>query len=610
VDVPRQRPVKAGGALPVRQTFFNPFAVKEIQPMWPLLMKFFLLVFAAYAAGILAQHFRQSAIVGYLLAGSIVGSLLFSYGTIAAVAELGVALLLFSIGLEFSFRQLKALGTVVLTGGILQVILTLVAFAAVLILFIPASRAVIVGSAFTLSSTAIVLRVLLDTAQMDSTRGRLALGILLVQDLAVVPLVIVVSLMGEAGSVMAVMLRIGTTLAAAGGLVLAFYLMFYRVIPWLLKKEGLFANRELTILLAILSAMGAIAGAHVVGISPALGAFLAGMLLAESPFATQIRSDIDAIRTLFVVLFFTSIGMLLDLGWLAAHIHLVLPAMVLVFMVKAVVIASILRLLRVDIQVALGTGISLGQVGEFAFVLVVAGRDSGMVGPDLFAGVVSVTLLSMFLAPYMVGYAEPIAEKLCAWLFKRPLSPSLTGESGGCKKTLVIGFGPAGKTVAERLKEKGVAVEFIELNPAALESADRQGMVMHLGDASKTDVLHHAGIHDAAVVVVTVPDSRTAAGMIRTIRSLMPEVKIIARGRYHRHLSMLEAAGASLVVDEEQMIGVHLAETTIAQLSERDLYAMACRIIGKKPKSEPTAAAAVAPEENPAQDGAIPLKKG
>ena len=111
VDVPRQRPVKAGGALPVRQTFFNPFAVKVIQPMWPLLMKFFLLVFAAYAAGILAQHFRQSAIVGYLLAGSIVGSLLFSYGTIAAVAELGVALLLFSIGLEFSFRQLKALGT-------------------------------------------------------------------------------------------------------------------------------------------------------------------------------------------------------------------------------------------------------------------------------------------------------------------------------------------------------------------------------------------------------------------------------------------------------------------------------------------------------------------
>lgn len=546
--------------------------------MWPLLMKLFFLVFAAYAAGILAQHFRQSAIIGYLLAGSIVGALLFTYATIAAVAELGVALLLFSIGLEFSFRQLKTLGTVVLAGGALQVLLTLVVFASLLTLFIPFPQAVIIGSAFTLSSTAIVLRVLLDKAQMDSNRGRMALGILLVQDLAVVPLVILVSLMGEAGSAMSVALRIGKTIAAAGGMVLVFYLMFYRVIPWLLRKEGLFANRELTILLAILSAMGAIAGAHAVGLSPALGAFLAGMLLAESPFATQIRSDIDAIRTLFVVLFFTSIGMLLDLGWLAVHIHLVLPAMVLVFIIKTTAIALILKMMRVDIQVALGTGFSLGQVGEFAFVLVVAGRDSGIVGPDLFAGVVSVTLLSMFLAPYMVGYAEPIAEKLCTRLFNRPAPTLPAGESVGCKKALILGFGPAGIKVARILQEEGVPVEFIELNPAALDAADRQGMVMHLGDATKADVLDHAGIHDAAVVVVTVPDSRTAARMIRAIRGLSPAVRIIARGRYHRHLSMLAAAGASRVVDEEQMTGVHLAEATMAQLAETDFYTVACHI--------------------------------
>ena len=206
------------------------------------------------------------------------------------------------------------------------------------------------------------------------------------------------------------------------------------MIPWLLKKEGLFANRELTILLAILSAMGAIGGAHFVGLSPALGAFLAGMLLAESPFATQIRSDIDAIRTLFVVLFFTSIGMLLDLNWLAAHIHLVLPAVGLVFVIKAAIIFGILKMIRVDTQVALGTGITLGQVGEFAFVLAAAGRDSGMVGPDLFAGVVSVTLLSMFLAPYMVGFADPVAEKLGVLLFKRSLSTALKNKSR-CSRT-------------------------------------------------------------------------------------------------------------------------------------------------------------------------------
>jgi CPA2 family monovalent cation:H+ antiporter-2 len=426
----------------------------------------------------------------------------------------------------------------------------------------------------------------------------MALGILLVQDLAVVPLVLLVSLMGDAGTVMTVVLRIGKTFAAAGGLVMAFYLMFYRFIPWLLKKEGLFANRELTILLAILSAMGAIAGAHFVGLSPALGAFLAGMLLAESPFATQIRSDIDAIRTLFVVLFFTSIGMLLDLRWLATHLHLVLPAVGLVFIVKAAIIFCILKMIRVDTQVALATGITLGQVGEFAFVLATAGRDIGIVGPDLFAGVVSVTLLSMFLAPYMVGYADPLAEKLGVRLFKRPLSSSLKSGSSKCKKALIIGFGPAGRKVAGILKEMGLAPEIIELNPSALEFAESQGVVMHLGDATKADVLEHAGIHDAAVVVVTVPDSRTAAGMIRTIRTLLPGVKIIARGRYHRHMPLLDAAGASLVVDEEQMVGARLAETTVEQLSETDIYTMACRIVGKNAPSNPSPAGALVPKEN------------
>jgi CPA2 family monovalent cation:H+ antiporter-2 len=565
--------------------------------MWPLLIKLFLLLLTAYVAGILAQLFRQSAIVGYLLAGSLVGTLLFNYDTISSVAELGVALLLFSIGLEFSFQHLKSLGRDLLSGGALQVVLTLVVVTALMRFFIPTSQAVVIGCAFAVSSTAIVLRVLLDNARMDSNRGRMSLGILLVQDLAVVPLVLLVSLMGEASTFVSVIIRIAKVIAAAGGLVLIFYLMFYRIIPWLLRRKGLFANRELTILLAILSAMGAIGGAHMVGLSPALGAFLAGMLLAESPFATQIRSDIDAIRTLFVVLFFTSIGMLLDLGWLAAHIHLVLPAVLVAFVIKALIIYFILMILRVDHQVALGTGITLGQVGEFAFVLVAAGRDGGIIGPDLFAGVVSITMLSMFLAPYMVSYAEPLAERIFTRLHRRPATAAARQEDpAACKKALIIGFGPAGKSVAKILKSIGVVPDIIELNPTAIESAAREGVVIYLGDATKADVLEHAGLHDAAVVVVTVPDSRTAAGTIRMVRTLMPQVMIIARGRYHRHIALLEEAGASMVVDEEQMVGEGLAATTADHLSETDILAMACRMIGKKPNPSSTTAASMAGE--------------
>jgi CPA2 family monovalent cation:H+ antiporter-2 len=558
--------------------------------MWPLLTKLFLLVLAAYGAGILAQLFRQSAIVGYLLAGSIVGALLFNYDTVSSVAELGVALLLFSIGLEFSFQQFKALGGPLLSGGALQVVLTLVGISALLSLLLPISQAVVIGCAFALSSTAIVLRVLLDNSQMDSTRGRMALGILLVQDLAVVPLVLLVSLMGEAGTLASMIIRVAKIVAAAGGLVLVFYLTFYQVIPWLLRREGLFVNRELSILLAILSAMGAIGGAHAVGLSPALGAFLAGMLLAESPFATQIRADIDTIRTLFVVLFFTSIGMLLDLSWLATHIHLVLPAVCFVFVIKVMIIYFIFISLRIDKQVAIGTGITLGQVGEFAFVLVAAGRDCGIIDPELFAGVVSTTMLSMFLAPYMVSFADPLAEKLVAWAFKRPSSAVSDAESKGCKKALIVGFGPAGRKVAELLKAVDIVPEIIELNPAAFESADREGVEMHLGDATKVEVLEHAGIRDAAVVVVTIPDSRTAAGIIRMIRMLRPMLEIVVRGRYHRHKPLLIEAGASLVVDEEEMVGEQLAATTVKKLTETDVYVNACRMIGKTPPSDPPSA--------------------
>ena len=557
--------------------------------MWPMLTKLFLLVLAAYGAGIFAQHFRQSAIVGYLLAGSIVGTFLFDYDTIAAVAELGVALLLFSIGLEFSFRQLKSLGSALLIGGTLQVTLTLAVVAGLLAIFMPMTQAVVIGCAFTVSSTAIVLRVLLDTAQMDGSRGRMALGVLLIQDLAVVPLVLVVSLLGDAGTVSAVMLRVGKTAAAAGGLVLVFYLLFHQAIPWLLRREGLFANRELTILLAILSAMGAIGGAHMVGLSPALGAFLAGMLLAESPFATQIRSDIDAIRTLFVVLFFTSIGMLLDLSWLVGHIHLVVPVVLLVFLLKAILIVAILRMLRIDIEVSMATGITLGQVGEFAFVLVTAGRDGGLVTPDLFAGVVSVTMLSMFMAPYMVAYADPWARKILAVLLRQSVAGPSAPSAADCKKALVVGFGPAGRTVTENLKANGAVVDVIELNPAAQETAERMAVSLHLGNATKPEVLDHAGIHDAGVVVVTVPDSRTAADTIRTIRTLMPQVPVIARGRYHRHMDMLTAAGATLVVDEEEIVGAHLADATENRLSESGLYDMACRMVGKPPGTEESA---------------------
>ncbi|MFH1983129.1 MAG: cation:proton antiporter [Pseudomonadota bacterium] len=571
--------------------------------MWSLLMQMVLLLGAAYLLGVLAQRFLQSAIIGYLLAGSVAGQFLFEKAAVAAVAELGVALLLFSIGLELSFRQLRVIGRKVLIGGALQVVVTLVVIASGLSFVIPMSSAVVVGAALALSSTAIVMRVLQHSGAVDSVRGRSALGILLVQDLTVVPLVLMVSMMGGDGGFSAVALALGRTLLAVAGLMAIFYLLFYRIIPWLLHTGGLFANRELTMLLAILSGIGSTWSAHAVGLSPALGAFAAGILLAESPFATQIRADTDAIRTLFVTLFFTSVGMLLDVGWLVRHVALLLPAVALILAVKTGIVFAIFKAMRIDSAVALATGISLGQVGEFAFVLMAAARERSLLDEATLTAVVATALLSMFAAPYMVRYADPLARRLLPRRPSRaPTAPDASASAIGCT-ALVVGWGPAGKKVALALKDVGLRPEIIELNPASRASAARSGFSMHLGDATQSEVLLHAGVGDAGVVVVTAPDTATAHDVIKAIRAIAPVVPIVARGRYHRHASRLKDAGATIVVDEEQEVGGRLAEEVRRLVAESDMHSLVCRLAGVGSDAPHTAPAPAAATEPPDKAG-------
>ena len=276
--------------------------------IWETLAKLVLLLAVAFVLGVGAQRLKQSAIIGYLLAGTILGSALFDRQDLVHWGEIGVSLLLFSIGLEFSFARLRRLGRVALAGGVLQVVVTMTVFALAFAFRSGPGAALAWGEIVAVSSTAIVLRMLTDRAEMDSVSGRSALGILLLQDIAVVPLVLSITVMSRGGSAQAIVLEIAKATAAAGGLVVLFYGLFYHLIPRVLMRRGLFGDRELVVLLAIILAFGSAWSAHSIGLSPALGAFLAGMLLAESPFASQIRSDVGSLRTLFVTLFFTSVG--------------------------------------------------------------------------------------------------------------------------------------------------------------------------------------------------------------------------------------------------------------------------------------------------------------
>jgi CPA2 family monovalent cation:H+ antiporter-2 len=549
--------------------------------IWETLAKLVLLLSVAFVLGVGARRLKQSAIIGYLLAGTILGPTLFDRQALSDWGELGVALLLFSIGLEFSFKRLKRLGSRALLGGVLQVTVTLALFALIFSCWNATGAAVAWGAMVAVSSTAIVLRLLMDRAEMDSVSGRAALSILLLQDLAVVPLVLSLTVMSHGGSAGAVALRIGQTIAAAGGLVAVFYGLFYHLIPRLLMRRGLFADRELVVLLAIILAFGSAWAAHSLGLSPALGAFLAGMLLAESPFSSQIRADVGSLRTLFVTLFFTSVGMLADPAWFLAHWSAVLVWLTVVFVGKALIIFIIGVILKMSPVYALAAGITLAQIGEFSFVLATEARNGGLIDEDIFSLAVSVTILSMFLAPYMVTYARPIARRLIGLLAPSVRSHAAAAGDLASERhggIFIVGFGPSSRMVARSLMEHGLKPEVIELNPASVKAARAMGLRVHLGDASNMEILAHAGVTGSCVIVVTVPDPRSAKRILQNVHALSPAAGVIVRSRYNIATMDLWELGAAFVVDEENVVGLEIARQVIEYLKDSDPETVTCAL--------------------------------
>ncbi len=535
---------------------------------WNVLFDILILLLTAMVLGVICERLKQSSILGYLAAGTLLGPNAFevisSDSEVAALAELGVALLLFTIGLEFSWRRLRSLGGAALGGGAAQIAVTIAIGTLVAMIFGQHWRtATTLGAIVALSSTACVLRVLIARAEIESVYGRHALGILLMQDIALVPLVLLVTVLGGGGSLAEAGVDIFRTLGWALVLVVVLYGLFNWVVPRLLHLRSLQRNRELPILLAIVTGLGSAWGAHQLGLSPALGAFAAGMLFAESPFATQIRADVSSLRTVLVTLFFSSIGMLGDPVWFVQNLPLVLAVVLAIVVGKAIIIWVILRGFKLSNTNALATGICLGQVGEFSFVLAEVGRGT-VIGETLFALVISATITTLFLSPYLVALAPQISNRVIrAWakIRKQPPPTAASSKAGDVEGEhyIIIGYGPAGEAVAGTVEHLGKRVTVVDLNPNLIEQVSRLGLNAHIGDATHADVLEHAGVETASAIVVTIPDATAARGIVELIRSIAPDVHIIARSRYHRYFNDIKDGGADEVVDEEKIVGVRLA---------------------------------------------------
>ena len=543
---------------------------------WSPFAEILILLTTAMVMGTIAERLRQSAIVGYLLAGTIVGPHVFKLvqnaQSVNTAAELGAAVLLFAIGLEFSYGKMKRMGGVIVASGVLQIVITTLCAVALLWGFSDSpTRSLVLGIMLAMSSTASVVRILNDTVSLETPFGRNAMGILLLQDVAILPLTLVVTALAQGTSGSQLLRSSVVTLLFMIVLLVGFYVAFNLIAPRLLNLRQWSTNREFPIMLAAVVAVGSAYAAHLAGISTAIGAFIAGLMLAGSPFAVQIRADVAPLKTVLVTIFFSSIGMLADPHWVVHHWQMVVAATACVVLLKSSVVWGILRLMGMPIGIAFATGLCIANVGEFSFVLAKLAVPGILNDQDLNL-VVSVTVISLILAPYLVKAAPALAGQLEKRWFRGTGQPaafaSETRVAEERNRILLIGFGPAGQRVAEGLMEQYASqIHVVELNPRSAATAQRYGLASLIGNACQNEVLEQAGIHLAQIVVVTIPDPDTAQQVINLCRSLNPDVRLLVRARYHAYRWELQMAGADIVVDEEDQVGqrlAHIAHQTLA----------------------------------------------
>ena len=524
--------------------------------LWVLLADIVFLLTACLIGGGLASRLGQSPLVGYLLAGMLVGGpggfgIVGSQHEIEAIAELGVALLLFSLGLEFSVERLKSLGSKPLIGGAIQVVVTLLAGAGVASLFGFAFKpSIAIGAMIALSSTAVVLRILMERGEIEMPHGRNSLGVLLTQDIAVVPLAVLMTVLGGSGTPIEVATDVGKLILMAGGLGLALYVLT-KIAVYTLGTLTLQRNRELTVIFAAAIGLGSAWAAHEVGISPALGAFISGMLLGSSTFAVQIRADVATLKVLLLTLFFGAAGMVADPLWIISHAHWVAGAAVALTVGKLVIVSAIFLAFKQSLRVAMATGLALAQIGEFAFVLGAIGRTSGVVSDDVYVLIVSATIVSFIVSAIAVPFAPRFGD-FVARIFK----VGNVGEGdleGSSHETdvVIIGFGPAGKLAATPLIDSGQIVTVVDLNQDGMRRARECGFQGQVGDATSADVLEHASIGEAKLVVVTIPHFQSALAIVELVRSMNASATLLVRSRYQVHCQALRAAGGIVFGDEE-----------------------------------------------------------
>jgi len=516
------------------------------------------IVLAASILIIYVSHkLRLPSVVGFLLTGVLIGpgglSLVHDVATVQTLAEIGVVMLLFTIGLEFEPVRLRRIRRSFLAGGSLQVLVTTAACVMLLTGFLRLGfrEALFYGFLVSLSSTAVVLKILADRGETDSPQGRISLGILIFQDLAIVPMLALVPVLAKSGGVSAgaVALRLAISAAAVAGVfVLARFLL-----PFVLNAVVRMRIREVFLIATLFLCLGLALLTSALGLSLALGAFLAGVLLAESDYSHQVVSDILPFRDVFNSLFFIAVGMLLDAGTVWRFWPAILALVAAVLLVKSLSVVLTVGLLGFGPRVSALTGLALAQIGEFSFVLAGVGRANGFLPGDFFQAFIASSILTILATPFLIkaspGLAEIGARRL-PWK-ERAAEEAERARARLEGHTIIAGYGLNGKNLAHVLKEAGIPYVILELNPVTVRDAAAEGEPIIYGDVSRPTILKEAGIERAKAIVFAISDPLVSRRGVRAAKGLNPDVFVLVRARYAAETDDLLRAGADDVIPEE-----------------------------------------------------------
>ena len=529
-----------------------------------------IIVVAGLIGGIIAQQLRQPLILGYILTGIMVGpftgeGIVVNVHDIELLAEIGVALLLFALGLEFSLKELKPVRHIALLGAPIQILLTMALGFGIGRLFgWEWIDSLWLGGMIALSSTMVTLKTLMSQGRMGTLSSRVMIGMLIVQDLAVVPLIIILPQLDEPGAGLPVL-----GWAALKAAVFLFLMIFVgtRVIPRLMAYIAGWNSRELFLLAITATGLGIGYATYLFGLSFAFGAFVAGMVLSESDYGHQALSDIIPLRDLFGLLFFVSVGMLLDPVFLIENWRLVLAIVVLVAVGKGLIFSTLSSVFGYGNVVPLAVGLGLFQVGEFSFVLARVGISTNSISNDLYALTLTTAIITMVLTPIVSGWTAPLYTFRKRWFKREPIQTINLPITGLENHVVIAGGGRVGQYVAQVLQRLELGFVIIEMDYRRVRQAKDNGFPVIYGDASQKVVLEAAKVKQACLVLITTPAIIVTRTTVDQVRHLNPTVHIVARAEGVEQMQALQAHGVYEVVQPEFEAGLEITRQALLHLN-------------------------------------------